>query len=174
MDKLWSPWRSKYIESFGPKGEKEKGCLFCRIANENKDKENYVVFRSKHSYIVMNLFPYNAGHLMIVPYNHCSKLSELDDEINLDCTRMVNLGIEVLEASIYPHGYNIGVNIGKVSGAGIEDHIHFHIVPRWSGDTNFMPVLNEVKIVSEYMEITYEKLLKALESAIAKAGVKRS
>jgi ATP adenylyltransferase len=164
MDKLWSPWRSKYIESFGPKGEKEKGCLFCRIANENKDKDNYVVYRSKYSYIVMNLYPYNSGHLMIVPYKHSSKLNELDDEINLDCTRMINLGCRVLEESIYPHGFNIGVNIGKVSGAGIEEHIHFHIVPRWNGDTNFMPVLNEVKIVSEFMDITYDKLLKALKN----------
>lgn len=101
---------------------------------------------------------------MIVPYVHASSLSELDDETNLDCMKTINLGCELLEKSIFPHGFNIGANIGKVSGAGIEGHIHFHIVPRWNGDTNFMPVFNDIKIISEAMEETYEKLKSNLEA----------
>jgi ATP adenylyltransferase len=167
MDKLWSPWRSKYIESFKPGGEKE-GCLFCRIAKENRDKENFVIHRGKSAYIVMNLYPYNSGHLMIVPYTHVPALKDLDDETKLECMKLIDLGIEALEKSIYPQGYNIGVNIGKCSGAGIDEHVHFHIVPRWSGDTNFMPVLNDVKLVSQAMEDTYGKLQAALEKIIGK------
>jgi ATP adenylyltransferase len=163
MDKLWSPWRSKYIESFKPGSDKEEGCLFCRIAEENKDKENYLVYRGRESYIVMNLYPYNSGHLMIVPYQHASSLSEFDEATRLDCMNMINLGCDILGKAVYPHGFNIGANIGRVSGAGIDEHVHFHIVPRWNGDTNFMPVLNEVKIISDFMDATYEKLKKALK-----------
>ena len=160
MDKLWSPWRSKYIQSFKPGSGKENGCLFCRISKENKDKENYLLYRNKNSFIIMNLYPYNSGHLMIVPYTHVSSLTRLE------CMNMVNLGCEMLEKALYPHGFNIGANIGRVAGAGIEDHVHFHIVPRWNGDTNFMPVLNEVKLISEFMDETYEKLKKALDELV--------
>jgi ATP adenylyltransferase len=168
MDKLWSPWRSKYIDSFKPGGDKEEGCLFCRINDEKKDKENYVIHRSTYCFIVMNLYPYNSGHLMIVPYIHSSTLNELNDETYLDCMKMINLSCDVLSDAIYPHGFNIGANIGKVSGAGIDEHVHFHLVPRWNGDTNFMPVLNEVKIISEFMDITYEKIMKSLTSFLRK------
>jgi ATP adenylyltransferase len=116
----------------------------------------------------MNLYPYNSGHLMIVPYTHVPALKDLDDETKLECMKLIDLGIEALEKSIYPQGYNIGVNIGKCSGAGIDEHVHFHIVPRWSGDTNFMPVLNDVKLVSQAMEDTYGKLQAALEKIIGK------
>lgn len=162
MDKLWSPWRSKYIESFKPGNKKDEGCLFCRVSKENKDKENYILYRGKNSYIIMNLYPYNSGHLMIVPYMHASSLNELDAETRIDCINMINTGCEILSKALFPHGFNIGANIGRVAGAGIEDHVHFHIVPRWNGDTNFMPVLNEVKLISEYMDETYEKLKNAL------------
>ena len=111
----------------------------------------------------MNLYPYNSGHLMIAPYKHNGKLNELNDEEVLDCMNLVNLGCKLLDESIFPQGYNIGMNVGRAAGAGIEDHVHFHIVPRWNGDTNFMPVLNDVKVVSEMMEQTYEKLRAALE-----------
>ena len=159
MDKLWSPWRSKYIDTFKPgnsSGENE--CLFCKIAKENRDKENFLIHRAEKCFIIMNLYPYNSGHLMIVPYKHASSLKELDTDTNLDCMKMLNLGCDILNDSIIPHGFNIGANIGRVSGAGIEDHIHFHIVPRWNGDTNFMPVFNDVKVVSEAMDATFTKL----------------
>lgn len=163
MDKLWSPWRSKYIESFKPGNENDKECLFCRVAKENKDKENYLVHRGKNGYIIMNLYPYNSGHLMVAPYKHVGKLSELNDEETLDCMNLVNLGCKLLDETIFPHGYNIGINVGRSAGAGIEAHVHFHMVPRWNGDTNFMPVLNDVKVISEMMDETYEKLRSALE-----------
>lgn len=162
MDKLWSPWRSKYIESLKPGSTKEEGCLFCRAVKESNDKQNYLLHRGKNCYIIMNLYPYNSGHLMIVPYAHASSLNELNEETRLECMNMINLGCEILRKELFPHGFNIGANIGRVSGAGIEDHVHFHTVPRWNGDTNFMPVLNDVKIISEEMSKTYEKLKKAL------------
>jgi ATP adenylyltransferase len=163
MEKLWSPWRSKYIESFKPGKEKADECLFCRVVRENKDKENYLVHRGKKGYIIMNLYPYNSGHLMVAPYAHVGKLNELNDEEVLDCMNLVNLGCKILDESIFPQGYNIGMNVGRVAGAGIENHVHFHVVPRWNGDTNFMPVLNDVKIVSEMMDETYDKLKSSLE-----------
>jgi len=167
MEKLWSPWRSKYIDSFKPGNSKDDDeCLFCRIQKEDKDKENFLIHRSEKSFIIMNLYPYNSGHLMIVPYKHAPSLKELDKDTYLDCMNMLNLGCEILHDSIFPHGFNIGANIGRVSGAGIDGHIHFHIVPRWDGDTNFMPVLNDVKVVSEAMEDTYQKLVKTLSKLI--------
>jgi ATP adenylyltransferase len=164
MDKLWSPWRSKYMDTFKPGNEKDKGCLFCNMANTDKDKENYIIHRSNKCFIVMNLYPYNSGHLMIVPYLHTSSMSEFDDETNLDVMKNINLSREILQSSLHPHGFNIGANLGRVSGAGIDDHVHFHIVPRWNGDTNFMPVFNDIKVISEAMEETYDKLKKALVS----------
>lgn len=101
---------------------------------------------------------------MVVPFKHTALLSELSGDENLDCMNMINLGCSILKDSIFPHGFNVGANIGRVSGAGIEEHVHFHIVPRWNGDTNFMPVLNDIKVVSEAMDDTYSKLMKALES----------
>jgi ATP adenylyltransferase len=166
MDKLWSPWRSKYIDSFKPghvEEEDEEKCLFCRINKQDKDKENLLVHRSKNCYIVMNRYPYNSGHLLIVPYAHASSLNELDQDTYLDCMNMLNLSCEILSDTIFPHGFNIGANIGRDAGAGIAEHIHFHIVPRWNGDTNFMPVLNDIKVVSEQMEDTYVRLINSLK-----------
>jgi ATP adenylyltransferase len=164
MDKLWSPWRSKYIESFKPGAEKVKDCLFCMVIKENNDEKNLILYRGITAYIIMNLFPYNSGHLMIVPYKHTRTLNELDDATNLECIKLINLGCEALNKTIFPHGFNIGINISRCSGAGIEDHIHYHVVPRWEGDTNFMPVLNDVKIVSDLIEENYRKLKEAVDS----------
>ncbi len=160
MEKLWSPWRSQYIETFKEE-QKEAlpGSLFTRILNENDDRKNYLLYRGKTAFIIMNLYPYNSGHLMIVPYNEARSLDELDSDTRLEMFSLLDLGIKALTDAIKPHGFNIGANLGRVAGAGIEDHIHFHIVPRWNGDTNFMPVLNDVKVISEEMGKTYDKLL---------------
>ncbi len=164
MEKLWSPWRSQYIETFKEeKPDKPKGSLFTRILNENEDKKNYLLYRGKKSFIIMNLFPYNSGHLMIVPYEEAKELNELDSETRLEMFSLIELSTAALKEVMQPHGFNIGVNIGRVAGAGIEDHIHFHIVPRWKGDTNFMPVLNDVKVISEEMGRTYSKLKTVIE-----------
>ncbi|MEO8514670.1 MAG: HIT domain-containing protein [Ignavibacteria bacterium] len=165
MDKLWSPWRSQYIESFkdDPK-ENLSGSLFTRILNENDDRKNYILYRGKTCFIIMNLYPYNSGHLMIVPYKEARELSELDSATRLEMFNLLELGIKALTDTIGPHGFNLGANLGRVAGAGVGDHIHFHIVPRWNGDTNFMPVLNDVKVISEEMGKTYDKLLISIEN----------
>jgi len=166
MDKLWSPWRSKYIESFKPGAVKDEGCLFCRVKDEINDDKNFIIHRAEKSYIIMNLFPYNSGHLMIVPYVHASTFEELDEDTCLECMKNIKLCCNILNDAIQPHGFNIGANIGRVAGAGIEDHVHFHIVPRWSGDSNFMPIINDVKVISEAMEDTYRKLKASLEKLL--------
>jgi len=163
MEKLWSPWRSQYIDSFKeePK-EALPGSLFTRILNENDDRKNYLLYRGKNAFIIMNLYPYNSGHLMIVPYKEAKELSELDEETRLEMFSLLDLGMKALTEVMKPHGFNLGANLGRVAGAGIEDHVHFHIVPRWNGDTNFMPVLNDVKVISEEMGKTYDKLKNSL------------
>jgi ATP adenylyltransferase len=163
MDRLWAPWRAKYIESFSNEESKEKECLFCEKAKSNDDEKNLVLFRGETCYIIMNLFPYNSGHIMVVPYKHTSSFSSLTEEEMLELMKVIKKGISALEIALKPHGFNIGVNLGRVSGAGIEDHIHFHIVPRWNGDTNFMPVISETKVISELLSDTYKKIKSALE-----------
>ena len=167
MEKLWSPWRSQYIDTFKdePK-ETQPGSLFTRIVNENDDRKNYLLHRGKNAFIIMNLYPYNSGHLMVVPYKEAKSIDELDADTRLEMFELIDLGIKALSDAIKPHGFNIGANLGRVAGAGIEDHIHFHIVPRWNGDTNFMPVLNDVKVISEEMGRTYDKLKNSLNNLI--------
>ncbi len=169
MEKLWSPWRSQYIDTFKdePK-ETLPGSLFTRILNENDDRKNYLLYRGKAAFIIMNLYPYNSGHLMVVPYKEARSIDELDSDTRLEMFELMDLGVKALSEAIKPHGFNIGANLGRVAGAGIEDHIHFHIVPRWNGDTNFMPVLNDVKVISEEMGRTYDKLKASLEKLFNK------
>jgi ATP adenylyltransferase len=161
MKRLWAPWRAKYIENFSQ--EEDRKCLFCEKASSRNDKENFILYRSKECYIIMNLFPYNSGHIMIVPYKHTADINELSDEENLDIMRTIRKGIQALTKALKPHGFNIGANLGRVSGAGIAEHIHFHIVPRWNGDTNFMPIIGDTKVISEHIEDTYKKLKIALD-----------
>lgn len=168
MEKLWSPWRSQYIDTFKEEpAESLPGSLFTRILNEKDDRKNYLLYRGKNAFIIMNLYPYNSGHLMIVPYIEAREMSELNNETRLEMFSLLELGINALKEVMKPHGFNIGANLGRVAGAGIDDHLHFHIVPRWNGDTNFMPVLNDVKVISEEMGRTYDKL-KAVIDALAK------
>ena len=148
MRYLFSPWRSEYIDSF-KEPKKGKECLLCRIAKEKNDIENLVIFRSDYCYAMLNRFPYNAGHIMIVPYRHISKIDKLKSEEVQDIFDLSNKCIDVLNKNYKPQGYNLGMNIGKVAGAGIDKHIHLHIVPRWNGDTNFLPILSETKMVSQ-------------------------
>lgn len=166
MEKLWSPWRSQYIDTFKEEKEPLPGSLFTRILAENDDRKNYLLHRGKNCFIIMNLYPYNSGHLMIVPYKEVKELTELDDETRLEMFLMLELGIKALTEVMKPHGFNIGANLGRVAGAGIEDHLHFHIVPRWNGDTNFMPVLNDVKVISEEMGRTYTKLKVVIDALV--------
>lgn len=163
MKKLWSPWRSQYIDSFKDKTPKT-GCFLCDCVNLNvNDEDNLLVYKGKLIFTILNLYPYNNGHLMIVPNSHKADFLSLSVEENLETMNQLKLSIKALDEVMKPEGYNIGVNLGKAAGAGVADHIHFHIVPRWNGDTNFMPVLGEVKIISQDLLITKKNLLAAFK-----------
>lgn len=161
MEKLWSPWRSKYIESFNSDPDLSK-CIFCQIASLSPDDpDNLIVYKDKYTFTLLNLYPYNNGHLMIVPYRHTNDFISLSREECSELMKNLQLAQQALLKVIHPHGFNIGANIGKVAGAGIEDHIHFHIVPRWNGDSNFMPVIGEVKVISQDLQETKFRLIQA-------------
>lgn len=161
MKKLWSPWRSKYIESFNSDPDPSK-CIFCQIdALDPNEPDNLIVHKDKYTFTLMNLYPYNNGHLMIVPRRHTSDFTSLSKEEYSELMKNLQLAQQALLKVMNPHGFNIGANIGRVAGAGIEDHIHFHIVPRWSGDSNFMPVIGEVKVISQDLQETKIKLIQA-------------
>jgi ATP adenylyltransferase len=153
-------------------GKKKQGCFFCRKLKEKKSKENLILYRGEHVFVVMNKYPYTNGHLMVVPERHCLHLEQLDNDELKELFDLLKASVRVLKASFHPHGFNIGMNIGKMGGAG-EDHLHLHIVPRWAGDTNFMPVIGKTKIISEYLEKTYEKLLSAFMDLLREKGAQK-
>ncbi len=153
MRQLWSPWRLEYIVS-----PKPKGCIFCEKAAENRDAENLILMRGPSCIVIMNRYPYNNGNLMIAPYIHVNSPTKLPPDTQLDMMALVNICVEVLQEAVSPDGFNIGMNLGASAGAGIKDHIHMHVVPRWVGDTNFMPVLAETRVIVEALEQTYAKL----------------
>ena len=156
MKRLWAPWRLQYIEQT----PHEEGCIFCVKPQQARDDENYLLHRGPHCFIMLNAFPYNNGHLLIAPYRHLPDLAELNDDEQLDLLALTNLGMKTLREVYHPQGFNVGINVGQVAGAGIADHIHLHIVPRWSGDTNFMPVLGETRVVPQALSESYERLKK--------------
>ncbi len=153
MRKLWAPWRMEYIL-----GNKPDGCIFCQAMTETDLEGKFILYRQPLGFIIMNLYPYNNGHLLIVPNRHVSNLRELAANEQLALSDMINHGIKALEENLNPAGFNIGLNMGRTAGAGIDDHIHWHVVPRWAGDHNFMPVLAETRVISEYVTATYRKL----------------
>ena len=155
-EQLWATWRLQYIEA----GNKPDGCIFCDFPAQDreKDAENYIVHRGERAYVILNAFPYSNGHLMVVPYRHTNTLDVFDDETLLEVMRLTRLSLNLLKAAFKPDGFNLGVNMGKVAGAGIADHLHWHIVPRWNGDTNFMPVLADVRVIPDSLENTYARL----------------
>jgi ATP adenylyltransferase len=166
MDKMWSPWRSKYIESFKSKKDIES-CIFCDAQNETiENDESLVVYRGRNCFIVLNLYPYNNGHLMIVPNKHINDVRELSNNDFTEIQILINAAVTALENEMKPQGYNVGVNMGKAAGAGIDSHLHFHIVPRWNGDTNFMPVLGEVKVISQDLLVAKQKLSEAITKVL--------
>ncbi len=157
MQRLWSPWRSKYIAS-GVDAQAE-GCVFCRMAaNPDQDAENFVIYRGEHSFVVLNLYPYITGHLMIVPYLHTSEFDAVAKEISDEMMDLAKRSQTALRAVYSPSGFNMGMNLGSAAGAGIADHLHIHLLPRWTGDTNFMTTVGESRVIPEALEVTYEKL----------------
>ncbi len=152
MKSLWAPWRIDYI-----KGDKEDGCVFCTKSIEEKNTENLILYKGEKNFIIMNRYPYSNGHLMVVPYRHTNVLSDLDQDERLEMMNLTILCMDILKV-VNSEGFNIGMNLGSVAGAGIDDHLHFHVVPRWNGDTNFMPVIGDVRVMPEYLEDTYNTL----------------
>jgi ATP adenylyltransferase len=141
------------------KSEKSDDCIFCSLPKNNDDAKNYILYRGESAFIILNIFPYNSAHLMISPFRHIGCLTNLKPNENAEVNHLTQKCIEVLRTVISPEGFNIGYNIGKAAGAGYDEHIHCHIVPRWIGDTNFMPVLGETKVHPEHLKTTYTKLL---------------
>ena len=153
MEQIWAPWRIKYIQT-----EKTEGCILCDKPRENNDALNYILYRGDDNFVMLNSYPYNPGHLMIAPYRHIANLEELTDEECNEHFKIVGRSIKMLRQVFNPAGFNIGINVGRVAGAGIDDHFHTHIVPRWQGDTNFMPVISDIRVIPEALAETYEKL----------------
>ncbi len=153
MEYLWAPWRVEYIE-----GRRESGCILCQKPGEGSDETNLILHRDQHNFIIMNAFPYNPGHLMVAPYRHIADLQDLTEKEAKEHFDIVKKGLRLLKEVMKPAGFNIGLNVGKVAGAGIAEHLHTHIVPRWQGDTNFMPVLSDTKVMSEGLSALYQKL----------------
>jgi len=163
MRKLWAPWRVEYILK-----EKEKKCIFCQKAKENKDGENYILFRGEKCLVMLNAFPYNNGHLMIAPYRHIGSIEDLEEEEAGEMMKILSRMTVLLKKVMHSDGFNIGMNLGDVAGAGIVNHLHLHIVPRWKGDCNFMPVLSDTKVISEDLQQTYQKLKEKLNISLEK------
>ena len=153
MKPIWAPWRIEYILS-----KKPPGCVLCKKPAEDNDDINHILYRGEKNFIMLNLYPYNPAHLMITPYRHISRIEELTDEELREHFALVRNGVKLLKQAINPGGFNIGMNLGKTAGAGIEEHIHSHIVPRWDGDNNFMPVISGERVMPEALTDTYEKL----------------
>jgi ATP adenylyltransferase len=153
MNRLWSPWRMAYISSSKP-----KECVFCQLPSEECDTANLILYRGEHCYVMLNRYPYNNGHLMVIPFQHVDTPLALEAAVLAEVMDLNNLCLAALAESMHPDGYNIGMNLGTPAGAGIKDHIHLHIVPRWTGDTNYMPVIGETRVISESLKDTFEKL----------------
>lgn len=153
MKNIWAPWRMQYIL-----GEKPSHCIFCSMPKEKRDRDNLILHRRENTYVIMNRFPYTNGHLMVLPYVHVSTLEGLTRDLLGEMLELTQYSVECINAAFRPEGFNVGINLGKVAGAGIEEHLHIHIVPRWAGDVSFMTVLDDVRVIPEHVFETYDKL----------------
>ena len=159
MNVIWAPWRMEYILS-----GKEQHCIFCELPKQERDRDNLILYRSVHSFVIMNRYPYNNGHILVVPYRHVSALEGLDDAVLLDFMKVTRHSVASIRKAFMPDGFNIGINIGRIAGAGMEEHVHLHMVPRWAGDTSFMTVFDEVRVIPEHIMSTYDKLFAAFHA----------
>jgi ATP adenylyltransferase len=158
-DRLWAPWRIPYIEQAEP----TTGCIFVELPKQQDDRNNLILFRGQRAFVIMNAFPYTNGHLMVAPYKHTANLSELDDAELLEIHQLVARCVEWINECYQPDGFNIGVNLGKAAGAGIPSHVHWHIVPRWNGDTNFMTSIGEVRVLPQSLADSYDRLKSVID-----------
>jgi ATP adenylyltransferase len=159
MENLWAPWRMAFI---APETPPPQECIFCAQPAAHRDENFYILHRGEHCFMMLNLYPYNSGHLMIAPFQHVGNIEELDTPTLSELMSQAQLALRALRMALHPEGFNMGINQGKVAGAGFADHVHFHIVPRWNGDTNFMPVLADIKVMPEHLDNTYQKIKAAL------------
>lgn len=161
MERLWTPWRMNYVGADRP-----TGCIFCVKPSEGKDDQNLIVGRTARAFAILNLYPYNSGHLMVVPYLHTGDLAALPPEVGADVLALTQRAIAVLTAEYRPDGFNVGMNLGQVAGGSISDHLHVHVVPRWGGDTNFMPITADTKVLPETLAQTYRRLRPHFEERV--------
>ena len=164
MKQIWAPWRLAFIEQVSG----DSGCIFCEKPALRQDGKTFILWRGRHSYVLMNIYPYNNGHLLIAPYRHIAAIEDLPETILLDMLRLLQRSIKAIRKAYAPEGFNIGVNQGKVAGAGIEHHIHLHVVPRWSADTNFMPLLGETRVLPQHLKASYARLKAAFTATVAR------
>lgn len=172
FEKLWAPWRMKYIEAIDT--TQHGACIFCEKPHEHSDKKNLIVYRGETCYAILNLFPYNNGHLLVVPYKHTCELNDLDQATRLELLDIAQAVMDVMKKTLRTDGFNLGINFGRTAGAGIAEHLHLHIVPRWNGDTNFMPVIGGTKVISESLEDTYTKLNKSFKDILSSSAKRRA
>jgi ATP adenylyltransferase len=159
LDRLWSPWRYEYLASSGASDASSGGCVFCSIRDDpDRDEANFVVHRAAHSFVVLNIYPYISGHLLIVPYEHVGELDAASKSATDEMMDLTKRCQTALRAVYQPQGFNIGMNLGRSAGAGIVDHIHIHILPRWTGDTNFMSAIGDTRVIPEDLATTWQKL----------------
>jgi len=157
VERIWSPWRMAYIQAAKEQGD-DGGCIFCDLPAEGDDVRTMILARGELAFVIVNSFPYNPGHLMVAPFRHVGAFTSLEAAELADVDALVARSIRALEQEMEPHGYNLGLNLGRVAGAGIPDHVHWHLVPRWNGDTNFMPVVGQTRVLPELLEETYARL----------------
>lgn len=170
MENLWAPWRMAFIAPKAPQAPQPQGCIFCVQPAAHRDEDYYILSRGERCFMMLNLYPYNSGHLMIAPYEHVGSIERLDSATLTELMSQAQLALRALRMTLKPDGFNMGINEGKAAGAGFADHTHYHIVPRWNGDTNFMPVLADIKVIPEHLDNTYRQLKEALASIQAQNG----
>jgi len=153
MEHLWAPWRMEYIQM-----EKPEGCILCQKPSQDNDAANHILYRGDSNFVIMNAYPYNPGHLLVAPYRHVASLDDLTPDERHEHIDVVSRTVEILREVFSPGGFNLGTNLGRLAGAGIADHVHAHVVPRWQGDTNFMPVIGDTRVIPEALAETYQKL----------------
>jgi ATP adenylyltransferase len=169
MERLWSPWRSEFINSVGAERPGDRSPFAIAYDEPERDEENFLLHRGSRAFIILNRYPYNAGHLLIVPVRQVADFLELDDEERHEMIDLARLGIELLKLAMSPHAFNVGMNLGRSAGAGIENHVHLHVVPRWNGDTNFMPLFAETRVMPEHLRATWKKLHARFQRMSAKS-----
>jgi ATP adenylyltransferase len=157
MKHLWSPWRMSYILN----NKNEDGCVFCQASEQTDSLENLIIHRGKFSYVILNRYPYTSGHLMVVPFGHCATLEGLDHETRTEMMDLISRCVEILTMEYQAQGFNVGANLGGAAGAGIPQHVHFHVVPRWQGDTNYMSAIGDTRVVPEALEESYQRIFSA-------------